>query len=343
MLAHLPHLEHLSVSGNQLASLDECRLPHSLNSVVLNENNFTSLDKVAHLGTHCQRLETLSLKHNHITCASRSGIKTVTSLPPSLAELDLSYNDISTWGIINELPEFCPGLKHLRISQNPLFETLQAADGKPLTSADGYMLTVARLPKLKTLNYSTITDKERLNAETYYLSQIAMQLSRAPAEQEAEIISQHPRYRDLCEEYGEPKIQRKEDSMVDPNSLAARLMECNFYLANGNTGNSSPTKDSPWAKELPKSLSIYAVLGIVGKQFDLLPMSLRLVWETGEKERVKPRANAWTGVQEWDSSDDEAEEDGQGWQEREVELVAGTRAIGTVVESAKAVIRVEFN
>lgn len=289
----------------------------------------------------CGQLQTLNLKNNRIKSTSREGLKTNFSLPKSINELDLSYNEITSWNIINDLPKICAGLKHLRVSQNPLFDTLRAADGKLLTSADGYMLTIARLPKLETLNYSTITDKERLNAETYYLSQIAMEISRASAEQEANIIAQHPRYRDLCEEYGEPRIERKEDNKVDPNSLAARLIKCSFYSRDISSIESLPTRDSPFLVELPNTLNIYAVLGIVGKKFGLLPMRLKLTWETGEKERVKPPANTWAGVREWDSSDDDADDFGDDWKEREVELVAGTRPLGTVVESAEAVIRVE--
>lgn len=285
----------------------------------------------------CVQLRTLNLKNNKIE-RLQSG-RCSPALPPSLADLDLSYNNIHSWDIINDLGRVCPRLKHLRVSQNPLFENLRSADGKPLTSADGYMLTIARLPNLESLNYSIITEKERLNAETYYLSQIAKQLSLASPQEETDIIAQHPRYRELCEEYGEPVVERQRDDGVDPNSLAARLVECRFYFRSGSD-QSLPTRDSPYVVELPKSLSIYAVLGLVGKQFNLLPMRLRLTWESGEKERLKPPPHTWNGVQEWDSSDEEADDMGGGWQDREVELIAGTRPLGTWIEGSEVVIRV---
>lgn len=204
------------------------------------------------------------------------------------------------------------------------------------------MLTIARLPGLKTLNYSTISAKDRLNAETYYLSQIAGQISRAPTAQEGEIIAQHPRYRDLCEEYGEPRIERKEENTIDPNSLAARLLKCNFFShATAETEN-LPSRGSSCTIELPKSVDVYTVMGIVGQKFNLLPMRLRLFWETGEKERVKRPSNTWASVQEWDSSDEEADEVGDEWREREVELLQGTRPLGTWIESSEAMIRVEL-
>lgn len=342
LLVHFPNIKHLSASSNQLGSLDKCRLPSDLDSITLEDNDFTSLEDVAWLAMWCAQLKTLNLKNNRISSASRSGSKHRFSLPSRMSDLDLSYNNISSWDVIDHLPIICPGLKHLRVSQNSLFETLKTADGKALTSADGYMLTIARLPMLETLNYSLITDKERLNAETYYLSQIAMQVSLAPAEEEADIIAQHPRYGELCEGYGEPRIERKEVGSINPNYLAARLVKCSFYYRGTSTRDGLPTRGKPFVTELPKTLSIYAVLGVVGKHLDLLPMQLHLTWETGDRDRSKAANSTWAGVQAWDSSDDEVDDVGDDWKEREVELSAGTKPLGAVIESAEAVIRVEM-
>lgn len=261
----------------------------------------------------------------------------------SLIEVDLAYNQIKSWEIIDDIPRIYPRLKHLRISHNPLFDNLRAADGKPLTSADGYMLAIARLPNLETLNYSAITDKERLNAESYYLSQIAVELSLSPADRESEIISKHPRYRALCEEYGEPRIERKGDDEVDPNSLAARLVKCSFYCSGIESSTQQlPTREKPYTADLPKSMSVYGVLGVVGKHLNLPPVQLRLVLETGEKDRVGQSASDWQGVQEWDSDEEETDRLGDEWKDREIELVAGTRPLGTLAEHSEAVIRVEL-
>ena len=35
-------------------------------------------------------------------------------------------------------------------------------------------------------------------------------------------------------------------------------------------------------RKLPRTLGIYALKGLVGKMFNLQPMSLKLIWETGE-------------------------------------------------------------
>lgn len=289
----------------------------------------------------CPRLAKLNLKNNQIQSISkRQQDGDAFTLAETLVDLDLAYNNITSWDFINALSTTAPGLKHLRIAHNPLFSALRSAEGKPLTSADGYMLTIARLPQLSTLNYSIITEKERLNSETYYLSQIARELSLAPAEKETEILATHPRWQDLCAEYGEPKIDRRAQSDVDPNSLAARLLTCSVYAPPTASHAHLPQKASPLVIEIPKSCSIYKVLGILGRRLDLAPTQLRLVLETGDKDRVD--TSAWQGVCEWDSDEEDAEDVAEEWREREEELVAGTRPLGTFVQGQEARIRVEL-
>jgi len=321
--------------------LDDCNLPDSLTSITLEDNNFSSLEDVQHLRECCPQLRILNLKNNQISRTFKdTQRKNSFKLPESIIDLDLAYNNITSWDIINELSMILPGLKHLRIAHNPLFSSLRSADNKPLTSADGYMLTIARLPQLETLNYSKITDKERLNSESYYLSQIGKELSLSPKEKEKDILSSHPRWTQLCEEYGEPKVERQAESKIDPNSLAARLLEISVYSPTAAGNANLPDEQSPLIVEIPKSCSIYKVHGIIGRRLGVEPLQLRLILETGEKDRVDMAT--WNGVEEWDSDEEDAEEVGEEWKEREEELVAGTRPLGTFVDGSKARIRVEL-
>jgi hypothetical protein len=312
-----------------------------LTSITLEDNNFTSLEDVKHLSACCPQLRTLNLKNNQISHTSKNPQHTLTfNLPETILDIDLAYNNITSWDIINQMSTTLPGLKSLRISHNPLFSSLRSADNKPLTSADGYMLTIARLPQLSTLNYSKITDKERLNSETYYLSQIGKELSLSPKEKEKEILESHPRWKELCEEYGEPKVERQEASSIDPNSLAARLLACSVYSPSAAGNADLPNEEKPLVVEIPKSCSIYKVHGILGRRLGVEPLRLRLILETGEKDRVDMAT--WNGVEEWDSDEEDAEEVGEEWKEREEELIGGTRPLGTFVDGAKARIRVEI-
>ncbi|KAI5207473.1 hypothetical protein E4T39_01867 [Aureobasidium subglaciale] len=341
LLRSMPNIKELSASSNQLGSLDDCSLPSTLTSVTLENNKFTSLKNIKHLKECCPHLQMLGLKNNQIADASTDKhTGAAFKLPETVVDVDLAYNNMSSWGLINNLAAIIPGLKHLRIAHNPLFSSLRSADGKPLTSADGYMLTIARLPQLETLNYSKITDKERLNSESYYLSQIGRELSQAPKEKEKELLSAHPRWKELCEEYGEPKIERKTENEIDPNSLAARLLECTVYSPAAANVVDLPNEQDPLIVEIPKSCSIYKVHGVIGRRLGVEPYKLRLILETGEKDRVDMAT--WNGVEEWDSDEDDAEDVGEEWKEREEELVPGTRPLGTFVDGQKARIRVEL-
>lgn len=191
------------------------------------------------------------------------------------------------------------------------------------------MLTLARLSNLKILNHSPISEKERLNAESYYLSMIAKEVQFAPEGSREEVLKGHPRYEELCEEYGRPVDVDRKVLRVNPNSLAARLLKVKFYLDND--------KMRSYEAEIPMSCTAYTVLGMVGKKFGIRPLKCRLLWETGDWMHMS-RNVADLDAGDWD--EDEEDEGGERVM-REVEIVPGTRAIGTWIDGAEAVVRVE--
>lgn len=98
-----------------------------------------------------------------------------------------------------------------------------------------------------------------------------------------------------------------------------------------------------WQVKIPKSFNVYSVLGMVGKRLSVMPLELRLIWETGERDPIGLNQDQ-TGIEEWDSDE---EEDGdeikidENSVAREVELVAGTRTLGTYIEGREARVRIE--
>lgn len=331
-----PSLARLNLGRNGINSCLGCRLPSNIRSLDLSENDFTYLVDLRELWADSDQLETLILKHNHIALVT---IDAGQPLQCPVKELDLSYNAITDFTFFNSItPITFPNLTHLRVTGNPLYQSLVSAEGKSLTPADGYMLTIARLSQLEYLNYSKITEKERLNAETYYLGQIAIELANAPENQMENLMRRHPRYKELCDEYGEPAVKRIErKDVVNPNTLAARLISVTFMLSSETL---PAVQQRSWTEEIPKAFPIYAVLGLVGKRLQQLPLDLRLILETNERDPVGSR-NAYDGPEWWDSSDEEDDEEGE-WVKREVELVAGTRALATYIESHEVTIRVHF-
>jgi hypothetical protein len=329
-LASITHqfssLTTFSASSNFYSSLTSHVLNSTIIDLTLEENLLPSLSVLEPL-TKMPNLQRLVLKSNKI---SEIG-SPAPSFPATLKEVDLSFNKITTWSFIESLAHVFPGLTSLRVSHNPLYDALQAPDGRRLTADDGYMLTLARLGNLKTLNHSPISDKERLNAESYYLSLIAKEVQFAPENLRDQILASHPRYKWLCEEYGEPDIERKRNA-VNPNSLAARLLRIKFYLASD--------KGKVHEVEIPMSCTAYTVLGVVGKQFGVMPMDCRLVWETGDWMPAR-RTMADMEEKDWDSEDSE-HETATSRVMREVVITPGTRSIGTWIDGMEATVRVEL-
>lgn len=331
---HFSNVTMLNASNNEWASLTDTTLSDSISGMDLSNNLFTSLADVAGIGT--STVGTLILKNCRLARVDDAG-----SLPifTSVTELDVRNNEIASWSFINDLGSACPSLKHLRTTGNPLYSTLQDASGKLLTTEDGYMLTVARLPSLELLNYSRITSKERMNAEMYYLNQIAAELKVAFSEAvKTTVLREHPRWKELCKEYGEPaSVSKKTEDGVDPNSLTARVVEVTFT-----------SESMAWAQKIPRSFSIYEVIGLVGKRLKVMPLKLRLLLETNEN--LAHEQQEYHGPEWWDSDEDEAPQACSGGEERNVKanagpstiaLLPGTRALGTYIDGSSARIRIE--
>lgn len=173
-----------------------------------------------------------------------------------------------------------------------------------------------------------ITPKERLNAETWYLSQIGSELSLTSPDSAPTIISSHARYAELCEQYGEPIVKREvKSSGINPNALAARLVTIVLHL--GDTIVSTDVNDDVLRTaevEIPRSFTVYNVLGIVGKKFRLPPMQLKLIWEDANYDSMPSQEAATSDTVP-----------------REEELVPRTRNLGTWIDGMTATVRVEWS
>jgi hypothetical protein len=346
-----PSLQTLIFANNELEAWQPCSETNSIlqtiHSIDLSGNQITTLTSLTTLLT-LPNLHTLLLKNNKIGSLSQqpSQTSTSTALSQSLQTLDLRSNEIAAWTLPSSLLAIFPSLQNLLIASNPLYANLKSADNKPLTSSDGYTITLARLPQLHTLNHSTVTDKERLNAETYYLGQIARELAQTPASQRAEVLAAHPRWAALCEEYGEPVVAaQRGEGVADPTSLAARFVAVTLYLSASAKGELSHQSGAceEWTADIPQSASVYALLGRVGKRLGTSPLKLQLVWETGERDPVRKGGDGSDAPEWWDSSDEEDESRESEWVAREVKLIAGTRIVGSYFEGRAARVRVEIS
>ncbi|CAM1507021.1 Fc.00g066620.m01.CDS01 [Cosmosporella sp. VM-42] len=340
--AKCPSIAALDAGSNQLRALPSVGysgIASTLTSLNLEVNEFTSLVDIRSL-TNLTKLRNLHLKGNNITGLAPEGSE-APIFPPSVQYLDVSYNNIQTWLFVDQLSKHFPGLTGLRIGHNPFYDGMDT-DAKVSASEESHMLTIARIASLKSLNFSAVTEADRTNAETFYLSRIAKQLATVAEGAEASVLDLHPRWAELCEIYGEPSVIRRQE--VNPAFLESRLISVEFQLEGNQTK----------IVKIPKSFDIYAVKGLVGTMFGLSPLKLGLVWETGEWDPV-----AGFDDQEGDSSDEEEaeeERERQGidlaavediagkpgrWVKREVELKDGPRQLGYCVDGLDVKIRVE--
>ncbi|KAK2755954.1 hypothetical protein FQN54_005750 [Arachnomyces sp. PD_36] len=342
-----PSLKSLSVSLNELSSIST-PISTTVTTLTLENNHFESLSSVRCLAG-LPNLTHLSLQGNRIHSAysSRSEESEPLEFSPSLTDLDVSWNQISSWSFVNALPKVFPGLTSLRISNNPLYKGPLDSHGDvdsvrvPMTVDEAYMLTLSRLSSLQALNYTSISPQDRSNGELYYLSRIAKELSNSPPSEEKAILESHPRYQELCETHGAPVIKRApsaETGGVNPRSLEAHLITFTFYMPPSPCTNSDSTEETIHKIEIPKSFDIYRVKAIVSRLFSLTPLRFKLMWET---EDWDPVDETKVGEDEWDSEDEmvDGEEpvkaapavetgDGDKYVRREVELTDSTREVG---------------
>ncbi|OGE48167.1 hypothetical protein PENARI_c031G05137 [Penicillium arizonense] len=310
-LAALPNLQHLSVRGNAINTVN---------------NDTTTMDF-----QFPQTLHSLDLSRNKI--ASWAFLNKLPTLFPGLTTLRISDNPLYDQ----------PPL--------PLSVTATTEPSKPMTVDEAFMLTLSRFPpSLTTLNYSTIKPTDRSNAEMYYLSLIGRELSATAEAEEPAILATHPRYSELCELYAEPTITRAVISIsgsrvIHPRSVAARLVKMAFRLSR-NSEDASEVR----TKEIPGSFDTYQVKALVSRLFGLPAFGFKLVWETDEWDPVEKEnveAVDWDDSEDEALADQDTvlqKHDGpdSGFVRREVELVDSTRDIGFLFQGeAEVRIRVE--
>ncbi|CRL24106.1 Cytoskeleton-associated protein, CAP-Gly [Penicillium camemberti] len=312
-LAALPKLEHLSIRGNSISTVNpnttdttlDFQFPQTLRSLDISRNNIASWAILNKLPTAFPGLTTLRITANPLFDQP--------PLPPSVTEASK--------------PMTVDEAFMLTLSRFPSFLTI--------------------------LNYSTISPQDRSNAEMYYLSLIGKELSATTEEEEPAILATHPRYSELCELYVEPTITRAvvSDSsgarVIHPRSVAARLVNMAFRLPLGNDESRSQVK------EIPGSFDTYQVKALVSRLFGLPAFGFRLVWETDEWDPVEKEVGDEGVVEwDEDSEDEDRPDIGAGVEttgdgpdksrfvRREVELVDSTRDIGFLFQSEVGEVRI---
>ncbi|CAK9301554.1 unnamed protein product [Gordionus sp. m RMFG-2023] len=210
LLQIFPTLNELYLGNNDLSHL-------ALDNFMSWQNDISPLAKIF------PNLFTLNL--NHVCIGDIDGMLHKPENAPynfeCLRTLYLHDCQIRDWISINNLLKIAPNLENLTISSNPIAldpdvdsSTLDPYS-KELSRIDWCL--IAKLPKLKILNGSTLHLWDRKNAEIYYLKHFAEDYHKIGVAKDntpsSDFCTLHPTYPSLVEKYGAP------DSMISVANL----------------------------------------------------------------------------------------------------------------------------
>lgn len=332
-VCQLSSLQTLSLLSNELESFKEVgevtgRGCSSTTTVILDNNRLTDLSSLPTLFSLFPNLAALSLQGNAV---SSLGLDSSISFP-KLETLNLAANRIQDYSFIDSFPTLFPNLTSLRISRNPLYDQPKSQDDAndrqrqpqphaPSTASDStsYYLTLARIPGLKSLNYTTIAPRDREEGEIYYLSVAEKEIksildNKDSSEDEAQIIlarQRHPLYQSLCAKYdrddilqhyqqdrsapthdaSSPFVEKSPLDRYAPGTLGSRLVDARFYIPS-SSHSIATSKHPPLRLQhsllLPTTISVYRLKSLLAQHLGLPALGFKLVYESHEYDPVEP-------------------------------------------------------
>lgn len=178
------------------------------------------------------------------------------------------------------------------------------------------------------------------------MSEIGKEISQSTPDLEADIVSKHPRYQELCVAHGSPAVEREQTS--NQKSLANHMVKVDFRVGSDVLQHAGPwgaikpgaSTEYSFEKEIPKQMTMYTVFGLISQHLGIMPHRLRLAWVTDEWE-FQSQKNATPSVLEWDSDDDD-EQTADVKARREVPLELGTKSLETCVDGQRVLIKVSM-
>ncbi|RMZ86624.1 hypothetical protein DV736_g6147, partial [Chaetothyriales sp. CBS 134916] len=332
-----PQLNTLSLSSNALGGFDttdSCLVFTTITSLILDNNDLTSLAALPSISKHFPSLTSLSLQSNRISDLTMASSELMAF--PTITHLALSSNRIPTFLALSSLPALFPNLISLRVSSNPFTATLPAS-----APADtSFYLTLARIPSLQILNYTPITARDRTEGEIYYLSVAEKAIRPILTTQSLSAATSYAsnyysRYSTLCSKYDRANIL---DSPPPASSLDANAASSSNHPA----GSVASRLELTWTCALPKTLSVYHLKAVVHKHFGLAPLQFKLVYTSTELDPVGETTRKMDNSrEEWARwIDGILYLDGAKWKERETEIVDGIRPWGDFLDGGEQIVRI---
>lgn len=286
----MPSLEELCLAHCNLADIEECYSSstgddisnaqsgafQSLVLLDLSDCHLTSWRKQIMPFHNLPELESLILNDNAIDIISIPDAETE-AMFPKLASMQLAGTSIASWSALDGINKMS-ALRSLRLRNTPLTSSLGVGEVRSTA--------IARHPNLEFFNASPVSERERVEAERRYVSNVARELlmvssgallstteqngDNTPEDDEvnakkAQINTHHPRFQSLLEKH-------KETMMASTSAHGAS--------GQGNIGDdvigltirsmSAASCDmEPLRKRIPRSLKVGRIKAMCARAFGL--------------------------------------------------------------------------
>ncbi|KAG0256650.1 hypothetical protein BG011_004377 [Mortierella polycephala] len=244
----------------------------NLKELHLEGNSLVDWNQVLRL-SQLPKLESLDLSENKIgnitAPQDASDFKQLTSL-------QLSDNVVDNWTSIDCLGLYS-SLRQLWIVNNPFAQkSLEGQNSSSSIGSDTRTSLIARMGQIDSLNGSEITKKNRIDAELYYLKNVA--LSAVGMEPSA-VEALHPRFEQLCQVHGRPDTS-DESRKATSDILKDRLIAVTLV--------SKDTIEGPVKKSVQRNvlgtMTVKNVKNLAQKLLRIPAMRQKLVFLTSDPD-----------------------------------------------------------
>jgi len=173
----------------------------------------------------------------------------------ALEILSLSRTRVSSWTSIDSMDKF-PSLLDLRLKECPVILMAASATAARQT-------VVARVAKLKRLNGSEVSERERSDAERLYLKRIAATKATAnDADTLGKLMKENPRYDLLVATHGDPMAVAQRAQASSDGSLAATSVKVKI-----SSFDPRSCTVPPQTKRLPAQMTVRELKALCHKLF----------------------------------------------------------------------------
>ncbi|KAG2623985.1 hypothetical protein PVAP13_3KG094800 [Panicum virgatum] len=243
---------------------------NTLRLLNLEDNNIDSWDEIVKL-SYLKCLEQLHLNKNRIkhvkypsNLPSYGRLDDASAVPfENLQVLLLGSNEIEDFSSVDSLNLF-PSLRDVRLSDNPIADP--AKGGAPR------FVLVARLGKVKILNGSEVSPRERRESEIRY---VRLVMGKMQSNDQEEIKRLHPRFAELKTFHG-IEDEKPTSSTSGPQKMSSGLINITLKCVGASMGEKQPL-----TKKLPPTTTVGKLKSLCESFFKLKDMRVKLFVEEG--------------------------------------------------------------